>query len=289
MADWDATAVFAEGTQDTETPDPALTGQPEPGSEPGTPAQTAETWDVPGVGQVGRDELIKGYLRTQDYTRKTMAVSQQQREFDMLRRQGEAMEAALLQARNLLTNRGQLQEYLKQMPGGEPEIPADQILTTADARALMQRQIGESQLTFEKRLQQSEERIITQAYQSQYESAINNTLRTIGDRHPELRSIPGMEVLLRQAVGSQRPGSLDDALALFEQAGQFYASRLKGAVAKSVVGSPNNPLRRGIEPPAGGTPAPDQDGDGFDGVKDPALRNLVLKDVERALFGGRPG
>jgi hypothetical protein len=288
MPDWDATAVFAEGTQGEEAPDPEQ-GQTEAGSEPGTPAQAAEMWDVPGVGSVDRNELIKGYLRTQDYTRKTMALSQQNREFEMLRRQGEAMEAALIQARNLLTNRQQLQEYLKQMAGGEPEIPADQIMTAADARALMQRQIGESQQNFERRLQQSEERIITQAYQSQYESAINNTLRTIGDRHPELRTIPGMEVLLRQAVGSQRPATLDDALALFDQAARFYADRLKGAVAKQVAVGANNPLKRGIEPPAGGTPAPEEGGDGFEGVRDPALRNLVLKDVERALFGGRPG
>jgi hypothetical protein len=288
MADWDATDVFS-GTQEAEASAPE-TGQTDETQAEGTPAQTpVDAWDVPGVGKVNRDELIKGYLRTQDYTRKTMAISQQQREYDMVKRQGEAMEAALIQARNLLTNRQQLQEYLKQMPGAEPEIPADQIMTAADAQALMRRQIGESQQNFEKRLQQAEERIITQAYQSQYESAINNTLRTIGDRYPELRTIPGMEVLLRQAVGSQQPGDLDQALALFEQAAQFYSGRLKGAVAKQVMGSPNNPLRRGIEPPAVGTPAPEDNGDNYSGVKDPMLRNLVLKDVERALFGGRTG
>lgn len=282
MENFDPSAVFSSEAPETPETPPA---QPAETAPEGTPAGTPpEMFEVHGVGPVSREELIKGYLRQQDYTRKTMSLSQQQRETETLRQQAAAMEATLQQAREIFSNRAKLEAILKGMPGAEPELPPDQMLTTAEVRSLLQRERGETEAAFMQRLQQAEQRIVTQTYQAQYEQAIDSHLRVIGDRHPELRSVPGVEILIRQAVASQKPRTIEEAFGLFDQAAQFYSNRLK-ASAKSVIAPPNNPVNRGIEPPSGRTPIPGASGQPaeFGGVKDPNLRNLVMQDIERVL------
>jgi hypothetical protein len=294
--EFDAAAVFAPAEIDPSpdsnpiADDRASGSHGDPGTDPAAgaaPSAGSEEFEIPGVGKVSRDEIVKCYLRQQDYTRKTTAISQKEREFQRVHQQATAMERALIEARTLLSDRAKLAQYLASLPGGEPELPADQVLTTADVQALLKRQRTESESVIERRIRETEEKIATQAFEAQYTQTIDSHLRSLGEQHPELKQVPGMERLLREAVSSQNPASIDEALALFSQAAAFYSTRLRG-VAKTVVAPPNNPLNRGLVPPSGGrTPAPDPSGDNFSGVKDPGLRDLVMKDIERALLGQR--
>jgi hypothetical protein len=247
----------------------------------GQQQQQSDVWDVPGIGQVPREELIKGYLRQQDYTRKTMAMSQRDREAEQLRQNYAAMEATLGQVRAFLQDRAQLENYLRQLPGGEPEIAPDTILTAAEAQQLMQRQLGTTQNQFAQQVQQAEQRILQNVYEQQYTQSIDSKLREVGTRHPELTRVPGMELLLREAVKSQKPQSIEQVLSLFDQAAAYYSTQLKGLAKQQVAVKPNNPLNRGIEPPSGGAPMPEPEPTEFTGVKDPNLRNLVMQDLMR--------
>jgi hypothetical protein len=264
---------------DTSTDTSGAPGQSvgEPGG--GTPP---EEWDVPGMGRVNRDELIRGYLRQQDYSRKTQQLSQREREYVQTQQQAAQMEAALQQVRGFLSDRAKIAAYLQQMPGGEPQFQPDQILTAAEAQQLLAQKLGESEQNALRRMQQFRDETLQATYQTQYEQAIDNRLRDIQGRHPELVRVPGMEMLLRQAVASQRPASIDDALSLFDQAASFYSERLRG-LAKTVATQPNNPLNRGIQPPSTGAPAPQGEPTNFTGVKDPNLRGLVMQDLEALL------
>jgi hypothetical protein len=304
MPEFDAAEIFSAQSDPNPISNPApdqSVHTPAPVADPsgttGVPSGMApsgpEAWEVPGVGQVSRDELIKGYLRTQDYTRKTMAISQQQREFEQARQQAQAYEATLQQVYQFLNDRSKLEQHLKGLPGQVPqgpEIPGDQLMTFADAQNLMSKKFGESQAQFQQRLQEgigeAQKKILTEVYQTQFESAIDNKLRDISTRHPELGRLPGVELLLREAVKSQKPGSLDDALQLFDQAAIFYAGRVKNAAqAATVAGQPNNPLNRGLLPPSNGAPGPQAEATDFSGVRDKNLRALVEQDLMK-LFQG---
>jgi hypothetical protein len=295
---FDPSEVFAPADPGAQTPPadpgsqvaPAAPQDPGPAGTPATPHQAApggDEWEIPGVGRVSRDELIKGYLRQQDYSRKTAALSQRDREFESVRQQSTQYEAALRQVHGFLQDRAQLAKYLETLPGGEPQLAPDQILTAAEAQALLQRKLGESEQAQMRRFQEFQQQTLQQTYQTQYEQAIDNKLRDIQGRHPELVKVPGMEVLLRNAVQSQRPQSIDDALSLFDQAATFYATRFK-EFAKSGLPSPNNPVNRGVLPPTTGAPAPQAEAQDFSGVKDPNLRNLVIRDIE-AILARSPG
>ena len=190
------------------------------------------------------------------------------------------MEATLGQVRAFLQNPQQLQQYLTSMGGGQPELAPDQILTTAEAQQLMQQKFGEAETQFNQRLQATEQKIIQGVYETQYTQSIDGKLREIGTRHPELTRIPGIELLLREAVKSQQPQSIEQVLSLFDQAAGYYARQFKGAVQAAAV-QPNTPLNRGIEPPSGGAPMPDSEPTSYSGVKDPALRNMVIQDLMR--------
>jgi chaperonin cofactor prefoldin len=257
-----------------------------PGSEPAAGSQApADEWEVPGVGRVTRDELIKGYLRTQDYTRKTMALSGREREYEQLTQQSQALEATLTQIRSYLQDRAWVARHLQALGGStqeSPELAPDAILTAAEAQAMVQRKLGESEQAWQKRLESLEERITTSSYRQQYEGMITAKLTEIGHQHPELKSVPGMEVLLREAVRNQKPATIEEALALYEQAGAFYAERLKG-LAKTAALAPNNPLLKGIQPPNHAAPAAEQTTTEFTGVRDPNLRNQVIADLEAIL------
>ena len=54
------------------------------GGELNTPAPSVGTpgvIEVPGVGQVSLDEVVKGYMRQQDYTQKTQSLSQEREKY----------------------------------------------------------------------------------------------------------------------------------------------------------------------------------------------------------------
>jgi hypothetical protein len=275
----------ADHTSSEEVPESQPASQSEASEDTSSetpPVESADTWDVPGVGKVTRDELIKGYLRTQDYTRKTMAVSAKEREFQTLQQQNQALEAAVDQVRTFLQDKARVAAHLQSLGPAEADLQPDAILTAAEAQALLTRKLGESEAGFQKRLEALEEKIVTGSYRQQYESQINSKMVEIGSRHPELRSIPGMEVLLKEAVRSQKPTTIEDALALYEQAGEFYATKLKG-LAKTAMVQPNNPLLRGIQPPNGAALAPQQGPTEFSGIKDPNLRDQVIRDLEAIL------
>jgi hypothetical protein len=280
----DQLAVFGDHSDPVDTPDDggtsALdTGTPTPSAA--APSTPSDAWDVPGHGSLSRDEIIKGYLRQQDYTRKTMAAAQREREFGSLQQQHSQQEQILQQVRDFLQDRERLSAYLQQLPGGQPELAPDSILTAAEAQALMQQRLGRTEQQFGERLQQTEQRIIQGIYETQYTQSIDTKLRSLGERYPELTRVPGMEMLLREAVKSQQPQTIEDVMSLFDQAATYYSTQLKGLAKQQVAVQPNNPLTRGILPPSGGAPMPEPEPTDFTGVKDPRLHNLVMQDLQR--------
>lgn len=73
----------------------ALVGA-EPSNTPEQPSQPTPgvaTYDVPNVGPVAVDELVKGYMRQNDYTQKTQSLSQEREQVQLMQDLANALEA----------------------------------------------------------------------------------------------------------------------------------------------------------------------------------------------------
>ena len=119
-----------EETQAEDQPETAESGEVEADVEPEEqPAEEAKTWKVRVDGEeldVPEDELVKGYSRQQDYTRKTMKLAEERK----------TLEAEAAQVR---VERARYQERLEAMKvvldqqmGGEPDWEAIKATTPAE-------------------------------------------------------------------------------------------------------------------------------------------------------------
>ena len=93
---------------------PAQDGQP--GGDDGDGGQSQE----PGWDELPDDEKRKGYLRQQDYTKKTQAAAEERRELETYRRQLEAAALEIQQAQVRLTGQPAQQQAQQQQPQGQP-------------------------------------------------------------------------------------------------------------------------------------------------------------------------
>lgn len=259
-------------------------------ASPPMPSADDPYYDVPNVGRLPVSELVKGYSRQADYTRKTQALAQQARQFQQWDQEKQAYEQALSQLRDFLQDRNRLAQYMAALGGDAQQAPTqdpDEILTAARAQELLAQREQQLQRGFQSQLEQVRQQILTESLENQYSEAVTQKLRALGAQYPELRSIPGMEGLLRQAVKSQNPQGIDEALEMFDQAAQYYMKTIDGLAQSRVAKVQQTPLARGIEPPTAATPAPPRGGaDQYTGVRDPRLRDAVIKDIMRIVSSG---
>ena len=285
-------------SDDQTSQDSSLSSNQESGYE--SPSESASPsspddphFEVPDVGRVPSSELVKGYLRQADYTRKTQALADRGRQYQQWDQEKQQYEQAMGQLREFLQDKQRISQYLAAM-GGQvqeqaqaPSLDPNEILTAARAQELMTQRETLLQQSFQQRMEQMRQEIFTSSLENQYTESVNTKLRGLGEQYPELRQIPGMERLLREAVKSQNPTSIEQALGLFDQAASFYMKTLDGLAQKRVAQVQKTPLARGIEPPNGAAPAPRPDSTAsYAGVRDPRLRNQVVQDIMRIMSSG---
>lgn len=119
------------GQQQPNNPQPQAPQTPP--QEPGQ--QAPQTVEVPGVGQLSVDEVIKGYQRQSDYTRKTQDVARQREEVEQAQEFLQSLEEDPVTAIKALGEAYEVdwKTYLGEEPsepqggnepsGGEDEIP----------------------------------------------------------------------------------------------------------------------------------------------------------------------
>lgn len=236
---------------DFETPNPVdtTTDTSAPASTPSTPAPTPQDdlWEVKvnnRTFKVPREELIAGYQRQQDYTRKTMELAEQRRQADQIRREYEQFRNEREEIKRFLQDPAAMQEYLRQVQI-TPETP----LTAAHLQSLQQQQA----VAMEQRMAQMAQELEVRQLAGQYSTEINASIEAAMKQFPELRSVRRMEQILREEVGERRPSTLEEAKQLFlavakEQSDSlraFAEAEKKRAVAQAAT------LNNGIEPPGG--------------------------------------
>jgi hypothetical protein len=184
---------------------------------------TPEMYDVKVNNQtikVPLDELRNGYSRQQDYTKKTMELSQErqryQQELSQYQDQIQKVQTFLSDPR--------VQNALRQLQAGveDPSKP----LTAEQAMQLQSQAAAHQQAQLEARMNQMQQELEVRSLANQYSSEIESTTRQLLDKHPVLQDIDGIDELLRRDVANRQPATLQEAKQFFAEAAQARADRL---------------------------------------------------------------
>jgi hypothetical protein len=233
-------------------------------------------FDVTVDGQtlkVPQSELLKGYSRNADYTRKTQALAEREKQW-----QGKLSEyeSAFTEIAGFLDSEDQIKAYIakrfaqQQQAQGVP--PGQQSYLTPQQ---MQAELAKVQKGFEQRLTALQMDMGVQQLASQMGTQVDAKLVELKTKYPQVFFRPGMERLIREEVGQLGAKNIGEALKGFEDVVSGYARDL----AKS-SGAPMGV--RGIEPPGGVATMPREQGD-FSDVRDPRLREQVMQDLIRGM------
>jgi len=258
---------------------------------PSAPPAEEPAYEVTVAGQVLKvplSELLKGYSRTSDYTRKTQLLASRSKEWDERESQ---YQHVLGEAQQILSNRALLEQHLRSL-GASPQQATqladqvapqpDDVLTRAQAQQLMEER--ERKLRDELQGQQSAgfQELHLRQLTTEYSGALDAKLDEIATRHPDLPKIPGMDFVIKQAVKQQKPRSVDQALMMMDEAADYFASQVGEVWKGKAAGMPPQPIH-GIEPPRGSAPRPPAPAETYDSVSDPRLHDAVLQDLERLI------
>lgn len=253
---------------------PALGGGDVPSGSPSPSPE--QLYDVKVGGKtfkVGLNELLNGYSRHSDYTRKAQELAARERDWTT---RLSHYEKAIQETRALLSDRARLAQILQQLPQGEAE-EGDELLTRGQVEAMRQKWFEE----FEQRQQQ---KLMAERYSSEVESLKQNFLGelkgvydSMAEQYPLLKKLPLFNEL-RLKVGTFEPQSIADAKALLANEIRELAKE-NGWEAGSQAQRAPIP---GIEPPGGAGVMPPSN-NSYSSVRDPRLKNDVLRDIEQIM------
>jgi len=270
--------VTIETTTDLTTPEPQA-----PPTIETPPAPTQEDlWEVKVGGKsykVPRSEVVAGYQRQQDYTQKTMKLSEAQRAWEE-ERQGhyaklEELKAWLQSPENI---KAYLQQLTQQRGYESPDVP----LTAAQAEQLVQAKLAQERASFQQQLTKSQEEMEQKAQAQAYLSEINKHIEGLLVTHPELATVEGINALLYKDVAAMQPESYEEAKQMFAQAAKNRADKIRAYFVdqQKLAAVKGEKLKQGIEPPGGAVPTTPQPK--YKKVTDPDLMKAVIADLMAA-------
>jgi hypothetical protein len=238
---------------------PATPGVESPASsQPSTPSQVADSLYEVKVGnrtlRVPLSELTNGYSRHQDYTQKTMALAEERRQIQA------QMEQERTQLRSFLSDRQnvqQLLDYLATQQGNAPTQPGQptQGLTPQQLQAALAAERARSAQDRQSLMEELEMKQTEAGYRRDLDGHIATLLST----HPELKSIRGIDRILKSAAAEQDPATIDDAKALMTQVAAEQVDAIKAhftEAQKQIAIQKTQLTARGTEPPGGAAPMP---------------------------------
>ena len=259
-------------------------------STPGTPAAPTESsYDVTINGQsqkVPLPELLKGYSRQSDYTRKTQELAERERVYQSQMHQ---YESAFGELKGFLEDRNRLGQYYQAMmqeaqaqeAAGDPNA----YLTAQDAQTMLQQQLQQFAQQQNQQMAQVQHQMQVQQLTEQYTPKVDQKVAELKQRFPALNS-PRTERMLRTEVLSRRPASIDQAHQLLEQVANEINGDISNIFKSQGAPAPSPFLTNGIEPRGGGSPMPSPQSN-FKSVRDPGLRAQIMQDLINAAQPGR--
>ena len=245
---------------------------------PQTPPSTGALYDVKADGQslkVPLDELIRGYQRHSQWTRK----NQEHTEF---RRQAEerinALQGMLQQTAQLMRDKQAVREYLAELegtqadPGQASPQSSQELATAAQLKQAMEELARRNDMT----VQQLRQSLEVEKQANVYRTQIDGFVGTLLQKHPELKAVPNAERMLRQAAIDARVNSIEDTFSVMADEARQMSTHIKAFVdyQHKQAAKPVQPI-----PPASGAPPKPPQPESFKSVMDPRLREQAIKDL----------
>jgi len=216
---------------------------------PAPPAEDLFEVKIDGkLYRVPKSEVIAGYQRQQDYTRKTMTLAEQRQAWENERKQiYEQVEELKVWLKNPVNLRNYMAELSKQQGFEDPDMP----LTAAQAQQLVEARLKQEREAWLKQQDAKSEETITKVQATQYLNEINATIKGLLDTYPELKAVDGIDALLYKDVAAMDPQSFDEAKQGFAKAAETRANKMRSHFSEQlkVKAVSSNKLAQGIEPP----------------------------------------
>lgn len=256
----------------TPTPAPAPTGVQS--APPTTPTGSVVEVDF-GDGRVEKltpQQIRDGFLRQQDYTKKTQEVAAARRQAEQVLAQSQQFEQEKQQIKELLSNPQALmylaqQHLAAQQPGFDPNAPAS-LGQAAQLAEMQSAQLAAQLQQMEHEVQQVKQDVRMAAAEevkerlevARYTEQINGTLSKAFEKNPILKALPETEDVIRFRVAQLKPQTIEETVQAFERVSEevakaqiehFDSLNKQQAIAKQKL------VHGGIEPPGGAAaPAP---------------------------------
>jgi hypothetical protein len=233
--------------------------------------------------QLTRQQIRDGYLRQQDYTRKTQEIAEHRKQLAPIAEAYQQLATEREQIGQLFQNPQLLAQWAAQNYGPQyaqlvqqaltGQMPAgaspDDIVTAQQAALIAQQQaavyaqqleqrVNTLQQQLEGRTQQIVQKGIQELETSQevakQSQVIDAHITSLFNQHPILSAVPEMEDALRFRVFSREPQTADEALRFFTEEADRQAKVLESKfneINKRVVVEKTKLATHGIEPPGG--------------------------------------
>ncbi len=232
------------------------------------------TYEVKVGGKVFKvplSELQSGYQRQNDYTQKTMKLSEERKTWEGKVSQ---YEQALNAVKDFLSDPKKVAEWLKKQHGyplgeGAP----------ADVEQLIEAKVKSVTDLTTKQLAQLKAELAQEQSVNSLKSEVDVIVKGQISQFPELSAIKGVERLIREEVAEMEPSDMDEAKLLFAQVTKRRADELRQFITEQRKGEAvkKSQARRGIEPPGGSgvLPEPEEELN----LNDPKLRERILAKI----------
>jgi hypothetical protein len=279
-----AAAMEQLGGNDTssapQAPSPQTTqpGQPPTSSE--EPSVEVEFPD--GPRKLTAKEIRDGYLRQQDYTRKTQEIADMRRQAEQVYRAYQQMAQEREQLQDFFQNEENVlkmvaQQYgpqamqrlvgmlanQQQQPQITPDSPAtvEQATRIAEARARqLEAQISELKQQFGQNIDQRLEQLRNEQETTEYTKVLDPVVQKIFEENPILSAVEGMEEVIRFKVFKMQPQTVQEAIEAFNTVAKQQAEKLNQKYVelnKQQVVKRQKLVSQGTEPPGGAPPMPE--------------------------------
>jgi hypothetical protein len=294
-------APASDSGQSAPDPSPAQGGQPSEAKSAPDPVVEVDFGDG-RVEKLTPKQIKEGYLRQQDYTKKTQELATQRKqaeqvfgEYQKLAQERQEV-ISLLQNPQALMYLAQQQLAASQGSNFDPNAPASlgqaQELAQAQTAQLAQ-YVQQLEHAMDERDQQTKaeaaQLVKDQLEYVEYSKSITNTLDKVWETHPVLKAVPEIEDVIRFRVAQMQPQTIEETLQAFEKVGEQVAKQLGekfSEVNKAQSIAKQKLVNQGIEPPGGsGLPASQPQS-----YRDPKTNTLDwnrLSDAARAYVEGK--
>lgn len=226
-------------------------------------------------------EIREGYLRQQDYTRKTTELAKIRKAAETVAQAYEQQQRERAEYAEFMSDRKKVAQYMAQqfgpdavsallehLQGQQPADPNEPVTLsrveqlTAQKMEQLQRQQEEMerkfQETLEQRISQERQSIESQRARAEYDRVLNPYVDKLLSDNPILQAIDNVETLIRFKVVQMNPDSPEKAMEYFDKVVKEQVEKLQTKFVETNKQALINKekLKQGIEPPGGTGIAP---------------------------------